>query len=82
MAEPSKEGQNFMIRIDPPLPLDTPKGKSMAHFLIDYGMEHHLLWVCFQDDTGECWTWSNHQIRLQTNPTMGRLKNNFKKDDE
>jgi len=45
-------------------------------------MEHHLLWVCFQDDTGECWTWSNHQVRLQANPTMGRLKNNFKKDDE
>jgi hypothetical protein len=71
-----------MIRIDPPLPLDTPKGKAMAHFLIDYGVEHHLCWVCFQNETGECWTWSNKDIRLEANPTMGRLKNNFKKDDE
>jgi hypothetical protein len=71
-----------MIRIDPPLPLDTPKGKAMAHFLIDYGVEHHLCWVCFQNETGECWTWSNKDVRLEANPTMGRLKNNFKKDDE
>ena len=71
-----------MIRIDPPLPLDTPKGESMAHFLIDYGVEHHLFWVCFQNDTGECWTWSNKDIRLEANPTMGRPKNNFKKNEE
>ena len=71
-----------MIRLDPPLPLDTPKGKAMAHFLIDYGVEHHLCWVCFQNETGECWTWSNKDVRLEANPTMGRLKNNFKKDDE
>lgn len=61
-----------MLRIDPPLPLDTPKGKAMAHFLIDYGPEHHLLWVCFQDETGECWTWPNAEIRLQSNTSMGR----------
>lgn len=59
-------------RIDPPLPLETPKGKAMAHFLIDYGFEHHLMWVCFQDETGECWTWNNTQIRLQPNISAGR----------
>jgi len=63
-----------MIRIDPPLPFETPKGPAMAHFLIDYGPEHHLLWVCFQDDSGECWTWSNKDIRLQHNLSMGRAK--------
>jgi hypothetical protein len=63
-----------MTRIDPPLPLDTPKGPAMAHFLIDYGPEHHLLWVCFQDDSGECWTWSNKDVRLQHNLSMGRAK--------
>jgi hypothetical protein len=44
----------------------------MGHFLLDYGEEHHLCWVVFQDDTGECWTWSNPEIKLQTNQTMGR----------
>jgi hypothetical protein len=63
----------MMIRIDPPLPLITPKGKALAHFLIDYGMEHDLLWVCFQYNTGECWTWKNSEIRADNNITMGRL---------
>jgi len=33
-----------MIRINPPIPLSTPKGDAYAHFLIDYGMEEDLLW--------------------------------------
>jgi hypothetical protein len=31
------------------------------------------LWVCFQNDTGECWTWENTQIRAKHNPTFGRV---------
>jgi hypothetical protein len=64
----------MMTRIDPPIPLTTPKGKGMAHFLIDYGMENDLMWVVFQDDTGECWTWENSQIRARINQTIGRMK--------
>jgi hypothetical protein len=64
--------RDMVTRIDPPLPMETPKGKAMAHFLIDYGPEHHLLWVCFQDETGECWTWNNPDVRLQANLSMGR----------
>lgn len=63
----------MLKRLEPPIPLLTPKGKAMAHFLIDYGFEHNLFWVCFQDDSGECWTWTNAQIRLQANPSAGRL---------
>ena len=63
----------MITRIDPPLPLQTPKGKAMAHFLIDYGFEHDLYWVCFQNETGECWTWSNKDIRAQINITAGRI---------
>jgi len=62
----------MIIRIDPPLPLETPKGKGMAHFLIDYGIEHDLMWVCFINQTGECWTWRNNDIKLEKNITMGR----------
>lgn len=62
----------MITRIDPPLPLITPKGKAWAHFLLDYSQEHNLLWVTFQDDTGECWTWDNTQVRLPRNPTMLR----------
>ena len=63
----------MIIQLNPTIPLETPKGKAMAHFLIDYGEEHHLMWVCFQDDTGECWTWLNKDIRIQNNPTLGRV---------
>jgi hypothetical protein len=59
-----------MTRLDPPIPLTTPLGDAWAHFVIDYSQEHDLLWVCFQAATGECWTWSNREIRLQPNRTM------------
>lgn len=63
----------MITQLNPPLPLETPKGKALAHFMIDYGPEHHLMWVTFIDATGECWTWPNYQIRAQKNITMGRL---------
>lgn len=59
----------MIIQIDP-LPLETPKGKGMAHFLIDYGSEISLIWVTFIDETGECWSFRNEEIRLQKNYTM------------
>lgn len=64
----------MLTQLTPPIPLITPKGKAWAHLVIDYGQEHDLLWVCFQDETGECWTWSNREVRIQDNITMGRTK--------
>jgi hypothetical protein len=61
-----------VIQLNPPIPMITPKGEAYAHVLIDYGPEFHLLWVCFQDDTGECWTWPNPDVRAVKNVTMGR----------
>lgn len=61
-----------VTQLDPPIPVITPKGEGYAHLMIDYGPEFHLLWVCFQDDTGECWTWPNPDIRAVKNVTMGR----------
>lgn len=61
-----------MLQLDPPMPVITPKGKGLAHVLIDYGAEFDLLWVVFQDDTGECWTYNNREVRAQTNVSMGR----------
>ncbi len=62
----------MILQLDPPIPITTPKGNAIAHALIDYGAEHNLLWVSFQDETGECWTWPNHEIRAQKNITLGR----------
>ena len=62
----------MVTQLNPPIPLITPKGKAWAYLVIDYSQEHDLCWVCFQDDTGECWTWSNKDIRIQPNVTLGR----------
>jgi hypothetical protein len=55
-----------------PIPLLSPKGKCWAIAILDYGMEHNLHWITFDDATGECWTWSNPEIRIQPNITIGR----------
>jgi hypothetical protein len=55
--------------------VSTPKGTALAHLVIDYGVEYNLMWICFQDDTGECWTWENKDIRAQKNLTIGRTLN-------
>jgi hypothetical protein len=64
----------MMIQLNPPLVLYTPKGKAVCHFMIDYGYEMDLMWVCFQDDTGECWTWRNKDIRIDDNATIERYR--------
>lgn len=61
----------FITQLNPIIPLDTPRGKAWAHFLIDYGPDHHLLWVCFLKSTGQCWTYSNPDVVLEKNETMG-----------
>jgi len=62
-------------RIDPPLEMETPKGRGAAHFVIDYGLEHHLVWVCFMEADGACWSVSNPHVRLASNWTAGRPPN-------
>jgi hypothetical protein len=62
----------MIVQLNPPLPLNTPKGSAYAHFMIDYGIEENLFWVCFLDENGECWTFKNQDIRMQKNITIGR----------
>ena len=65
----------MIIQLNPALPVMTPRGEAYAHFLIDYGMEEHLMFVCFINDTGECWTYKNTKIRMLPNITLDRTKN-------
>ena len=62
----------MITQLNPPIPVRTPQGKGMAQMVIDYGLEHDLLWVVFQDENGECWSWRNQDIRAQNNFTIGR----------
>jgi hypothetical protein len=65
----------MILQLNPALPLKTPKGKGWAHFLIDYSQEHDLLWVVFLDESGECWTFSNSKIRIDSNLSLDRNGN-------
>jgi hypothetical protein len=58
-----------ILQLDPLIPLESPRGRCMAHFIINPGDEHHLQFVTFIDDTGECWTWLAKEVRLQANQT-------------
>lgn len=62
----------MILQLNPSIPLNTPLGKGYAVALIDYSQEHDLMWVVFQDDTGECWTFRNQEISAQKNITIGR----------
>jgi hypothetical protein len=66
----------MMIQLNPPIPMTTPKGAGQAWALIDYGAEHHLMWVIAMDETGEIWTYANPHVRAQKNITMDRLNVN------
>jgi hypothetical protein len=63
-----------IIQINPPLPVTTVKGRGFAHFLIDYSQEHDLIWVVFMKESGECWSLSNKDIRMDANFTLGTGK--------
>ena len=39
-------------QLSPPIPLDTPKGKALAHIIIDYGPEFDLRLLEEEDKHG------------------------------
>jgi uncharacterized cupin superfamily protein len=61
-----------MLQLNPPIPMNTPKGEGFAHILIDYGPESDLYWTVLITATGEIWTYPNHQVRATKNITLGR----------
>ena len=63
----------MITRIDPPIPLQTPRGFAYAHFLDDCGDERDAMWVCFCDD-GQIWWVPNSQVRACRNFSLGRLE--------
>ena len=62
----------MITQLNPPLPLNTSKGPGLAHFVIDYGPESHLMWVVFLDADGACWTVPNPEIRMAANWSFNR----------
>ena len=70
----------MILQLDPALPLATVKGPGFAHFLIDYGQEHDLIWVIFLKESGQCWCLSNKDVRMEQNFTMGTGRGGWSSD--
>lgn len=60
-----------MLRLDPPIWLETPNGRALAHFIVDRGIEFDNEWVCVHAD-GAVISWMNPVIRVSSNFTLGR----------
>lgn len=66
----------MFTRLEPPLPLHVlGKGDGHAFAVIDYGIEHNLLWVTAIDETGEIWCAPNPKVRMLRNWSLGRAQN-------
>lgn len=63
----------MFTQLNPSIPMETPKGKGLAIAVIDYGLEHSLLWVVAIDATREVWCVPNADVRMQTNWSAGRV---------
>lgn len=59
-------------RLDPPIPMTTPKGDAKAVLYVDRGVDNFGEWVTFVLATGECWTWLDKDVRLWACETEGR----------
>ncbi len=62
----------MIVQLDPTIPLDSPRGPGYAHFLMDFGQEHFSLFGVFLDQTGQFWWFSQKEVTIQLNITMGR----------
>ena len=62
----------MFTQLDPTIPMATSKGDGLAFAVIDYGIEHDLLWVVALDDSGEIWCVPNSEVRVAANWSIGR----------
>jgi hypothetical protein len=69
-----------IIQLPTPIPVRVvgdwkgPTGKGMAIGWFQESIDHHLTWLVFMDDTGQCWEVENPYIRARENLTWGRPK--------
>ena len=62
----------MITQLAPSIPMTTSKGDGLAIAVIDYGMEHNLLWVVALNTSGEIWCVPNNEVRISANWSAGR----------
>ena len=65
----------MLTQLQTPLPVHViDKGAGLAFAVIDYGIEHNLVWVTALDESGEIWCAPNPKVRVAENWTLGRRR--------
>lgn len=65
----------MFTQLHSPIPVHViDKGSGLAFAVIDYGIEHNLVWVTALDANGEVWCAPNPKVRVADNWTVGRKK--------
>lgn len=63
----------MFTQLEPPIPVHViDKGSGLAFAVIDYGLEHNLIWVTALHENGEIWCAPNPKVRVAQNWTAGR----------
>ena len=66
----------MFTQLQTPIPVHViGKGPGLAFAVIDYGIEHNLIWVTALDASGEIWCAPNPKVRIAENWTVGRRRN-------
>jgi hypothetical protein len=63
----------FILRLEPPIEMETPRGRGLAILFRDYGHDTDDMWTVVLGD-GAFWTFSNRDVHATANVTWGRLK--------
>jgi len=59
-------------QLNPTIPLRSDKASGECIAVIDYSIEHDLMWVIIDDTTGQVWTVPNKDVRAYANYSAGR----------
>lgn len=62
----------MFYELNKPFYVKTPKGDALCWAMIDYGPEMDLLFVTWQEETGESWTWPSYDVKIFKNVSLGR----------
>lgn len=63
--------QRHFYQLQPSIPVFCSRGAGRAFGVIDYGEDHHLMWIIALDANGQIWTVSNPDVRVRGNDTLG-----------
>lgn len=76
----------MILQLDPSILVETPLGKGLALFIIDYGMHQNTCWVVTLEDSGKVKHFDCNDILLSTNYTyhlnIKRNTNQIPKSDD